>query len=409
MPSPLAANINDGILIDMSLFTGISYDPGSHVATIGTGHIWRNVYSHLEQYNVTVVGGRVLEVGVGGLILGCGLSYLSDLYGLACDNVVNYEVNAQFNLNTIGPVLTRDQVVLANGSIVDANATFNTDLWWALKGGGNNFGVVTAFSLSTHPIHEVWGGVKVYSYNNTPAVLSAMSQYQSEPNKDPYANLITQIYTTNSSIGVVLTMVYLKPEIAPAAFAPFYSIPTVLDTTKIQTFSQVMGGQSVPAIPRFDWFTTTFQPSNSLYQHLNNIITTAPELKTLISVTAGALALAFQPISASVVHAGNARGGNALGLQPVNQTWFALDTSHFSPADDAVAHNATRGIHERIETLTRSNGSYLPYLFMNDASYDQDVLAHYGAANLRRLRDVRAKYDPDLVFQKLVPGGFKLG
>lgn len=196
-----------------------------------------------------------------------GLSYLSDLYGLACDNVVNYEVNAQFNLNTIGPVLTRDQVVLANGSIVDANATFNTDLWWALKGGGNNFGmnsfsetvlevvncsagVVTAFSLSTHPIHEVWGGVKVYSYNNTPAVLSAMSQYQSEPNKDPYANLITQIYTTNSSIGVVLTMVYLKPEIAPAAFAPFYSIPTVLDTTKIQTFSQVMGGQSVPAIPR---------------------------------------------------------------------------------------------------------------------------------------------------------------
>ncbi len=71
MPSPLAANINDGILIDMSLFTGISYDPRSHVATIGTGQIWRNVYSHLEQYNVTVVGGRVLEVGVGGLILGC--------------------------------------------------------------------------------------------------------------------------------------------------------------------------------------------------------------------------------------------------------------------------------------------------------------------------------------------------
>ena len=109
---------------------------------------------------------------------------------------------------------------------------------------------MTAFSLSTHPIHEVWGGVKIYSYNNTPAVLSAMSQYQSEPNKDPYANLITQVFTTNSSIGVVLTMVYLKPEVAPSAFKPFYSIPTVLDTTKIQTFSQVMGGQSVPAIPR---------------------------------------------------------------------------------------------------------------------------------------------------------------
>ncbi len=74
-----------------------------------------------------------------------GLSYLSDLYGLACDNVVNYEVNAQFNFDTIGLVLTRDQVVLANGSILNANATFNTDLWWALKGGGNNFGMDSSF------------------------------------------------------------------------------------------------------------------------------------------------------------------------------------------------------------------------------------------------------------------------
>ena len=75
-----------------------------------------------------------------------GLSYLSDLYGLACDNVVNYEVNGLFNLGTIGFVLTRDQVVLANGSIVNANANFNTDLWWALKGGGNNFGMDSSFS-----------------------------------------------------------------------------------------------------------------------------------------------------------------------------------------------------------------------------------------------------------------------
>lgn len=74
-----------------------------------------------------------------------GLSYLSDLYGLACDNVVNYEVNAQFNLDTIGLVLTRDQVVLANGSMVNANSTFNPDLWWALKGGGNNFGTDSSF------------------------------------------------------------------------------------------------------------------------------------------------------------------------------------------------------------------------------------------------------------------------
>lgn len=111
-------------------------------------------------------------------------------------------------------------------------------------------GIVTSFTLSTHPIHEVWGGVKIYTLDQTPAVLHAMSQYQSNPNKDPYANLITQIFTTNATIGIVLTMVYLKPEVSPPAFKPFYAIPTINDTTKLQTLTQLMGGQNVPPIPR---------------------------------------------------------------------------------------------------------------------------------------------------------------
>ncbi|KAL8695588.1 MAG: hypothetical protein Q9224_003321 [Gallowayella concinna] len=106
----------------MSLFKGVQYDAANSVAKVGAGQRWGDVYKQLDAYNVTVVGGRVLDVGVGGLILGCGLSYLSDLHGLACDNVVNFEV------------------VLANGSVVDANVKSNPELWWALKGGGNNFG-----------------------------------------------------------------------------------------------------------------------------------------------------------------------------------------------------------------------------------------------------------------------------
>lgn len=111
-------------------------------------------------------------------------------------------------------------------------------------------GIVTSFTLSTHPIHEVWGGVKIYSLNQTLDVLHAMSEYQSNPNKDPYANIFTQVFTTNSTIGVVLTLVYLKPTVAPPAFKPFYSIPTINDTTKLQTLTQLMGGQNVPPIPR---------------------------------------------------------------------------------------------------------------------------------------------------------------
>jgi FAD/FMN-containing dehydrogenase len=92
-PSPFAANTDDGVLIDTSLLSIKEYNAKDQTVKIGTGLKWGDVYSYLDQYQVTVVGGRVLDVGVGGLILGSGLSYLSDLYGMACDNVVNFEVS----------------------------------------------------------------------------------------------------------------------------------------------------------------------------------------------------------------------------------------------------------------------------------------------------------------------------
>jgi FAD/FMN-containing dehydrogenase len=123
LPSPMGANTNDGVLIDLSALNAKIYDAKSSTVKIGAGQRWGDVYGYLNQWRVTVVGGRILDVGVGGLILGSGLSYLSDLYGMACDNVVNFEV------------------VIADGSLVNANATSNKGLYKALKGGANNFGM----------------------------------------------------------------------------------------------------------------------------------------------------------------------------------------------------------------------------------------------------------------------------
>ena len=77
-----------------------------------------------------------------------------------------------------------------------------------------------------------------------------MAQYQTQSNKDPYANLIMQAFITDTSIGTFINMVYLKPEVSPAAFSPFYSIPTVNDTTKLQTLTEFISGQIVPSVPR---------------------------------------------------------------------------------------------------------------------------------------------------------------
>lgn len=125
-------------------------------------------------------------------------------------------------------------------------------------------------------------------------------------------------------------------------------------------------------------------------------------------MTSGTLALGIQPISSSAVKQGQAHGNNALGLETVNQTWFVLDTGWNSAKDDTMAHDATRQLSEDIKAAATNRDLHLPYIFMNDASHDQAVIAGYGQDNIERLQEVQRNYDPDLVFQKLVPGGFKL-
>ncbi|KAL8688714.1 MAG: hypothetical protein Q9218_005448 [Villophora microphyllina] len=228
------------------------------------------------------------------------------------------------NRHSITPTIltAREGLALVNGTSVSAAAA--AERYWHRSGDC----IVTSFTLSTYPNPDVWGGTKSYALDQLPALFSAMSEYQNDHYKDPYANVDMQAFTTNATVGVFLNFVYFKPEVFPSVYSPFYSIPTVSDNTKLQTYTQMLSGQLVPSLPRFDWYATTFRPSNSTYPQIESIVTTSPEVKTIASLKSGTFGLALQPISASAVHAGNRRGGNALGLQANPQTWFALDTAH---------------------------------------------------------------------------------
>lgn len=109
---------------------------------------------------------------------------------------------------------------------------------------------MTSFTLRTYPIYDVWGGVKFYSNDQIPALYKALAEYQAQPKKDLYANLMLQPFGTNQSLGAMVSMVYLKPEESPVVFKPFYDIPTVGDTTMLQTLNRMMSGQVVPGLPR---------------------------------------------------------------------------------------------------------------------------------------------------------------
>lgn len=218
-----------------------------------------------------------------------------------------------------------------------------------------------------------------------------------------------QSAVTNDTIGTLLNIVYLDPVVAPEAFAPFHNISTTFDTTAIQSLSKFMSGAVLPAIPRWDFHTTSFQPSKEVYDEIYKIITNPEELASLKNLTAGSIVLGFQPISAAVAAHGVERGGNALGLNPVSQTWMVSDTAWWNKADTKAAVNVPASIFGKIDVATKSLGKYEDYLFMNDAGRGQPVIASYGAENVAKLKAVQAKYDPNLVFQKLVTGGYKLG
>ncbi|KAI0114287.1 FAD-binding domain-containing protein [Hypoxylon sp. NC0597] len=386
--NPFDANIDGGVLIALDKLNQVTYDAATGHALLGPGARWDAVYSALDPYNVTVVGGRVMNVGVGGLILGSGLSYLSDLYGLACDNVVGSEV------------------VLADGSIVEATVEDHSDLYWALKGGTNNFGIVTRFKLSTYPIKQIWGGVQMYSLDQLPDVLQAYYEYQTTPHKDPYANLIVNLFPTNGS--VLLTLVYLKPVERPEAYKPFYSLSPTFEQTGFMTLHELMGSFPSTTIPRWTGYAESFEPNSELFAQISNVFLTAPELASISALQAGTLVVAVQPISESAILAGQARGSNALGLRPVNQTWFSVNAGWWNADDDATATAAVESLHAKILALAGDADVGLEYVFMNDANAKQQVLASYGEENVQRLRAVQRVYDPHLVFQKLVPGGQKI-
>ncbi|RPA97002.1 FAD-binding domain-containing protein [Choiromyces venosus 120613-1] len=357
------SNIEGGVLIDLSRINEITYNPLSTNVVVGTGNRWGAVYSALEAHGRTAVGGRVSPVGVGGFLLGGGLSHVSNEYGLGCDNVVDYEV------------------VLANGTIVNANTNSHSELYWALKGGTSNFGVITRFTLKTVPMSKIWGGVITYNATQAEAVIDAIYTYQTEHISDLKSAISVQFIL---GAGVVLvTLMYAQSiSSSPVAFAPFDSLP-------------------------YNFYTTTVDMHKDMYQDILSIATDTSE--KIAKYQGAALIFVAQTISPTMTAGSAKTGGNALGLpQNTNMMWVNFAAAWELPADDdAVAKACKYGI-QKISRTARAKGLSRDYLFMNDAGEDQDVLGSYGSENRAGLRKVAREVDPEGVFQILETGGFKL-
>jgi hypothetical protein len=243
-----AANIDGGVTIDLQGLNTIQVSNDTSTASVGPGARWGEVYREVEQFSRVVAGGRVGTVGVGGLTLGGGISSFSPRYGWTCDTVKNFEV------------------VLANGTVTNANERENPDLLHALRGGSNNFGVVTCIDFNIYEQGNLWGGNVNYDIDTIPQQLIATSDLVSALDYDEHASLVqSYAYSNPGGYSMGNTLHYTKAVGFPDAFKPFTDIPHSSDTLRIANLSSFAdeGAAGNPSGLRYVTSSTiTMKPSD---------------------------------------------------------------------------------------------------------------------------------------------------
>ncbi|UKZ60585.1 uncharacterized protein TrAtP1_001860 [Trichoderma atroviride] len=365
-------------------------DDKSSVA-VGAGAVWSDVYGYLGGFNLAAAGGRNGGVGVGGLLLGGGISHFSPRVGWASDGVVEFEV------------------VLANGTLATVSATSHPDLYRALKGGGNNFGVVTRYELATFAQGNMSVNTISYDVSQVGAVFDAFTDIAASPNFDPYVSLQADLLFSSAAKAWSVTgsASYTKPVLHPEVFSGLEAVPSISNTSEITAVAALAAENPTPPL---NWLfaTITFGTSSEamlgIFNALNQSI---HDFNPAGGIT---WSFAFEPLPSVMLSHSAATGGNVLGLEPKDGNGVILLISALWPnsSSNDVIYRKGRDAFTAVKTVAEQKGVLRKFEYLNYAGPHQSPLASYGVDNLNFLRQVSRKYDPTGVFQSKVPGGFKL-
>ncbi|CAA9959266.1 FAD binding domain containing protein [Pyrenophora teres f. maculata] len=386
------SSIEGGITIALEKLNEKTLSSDKNIASIGPGNIWGDVYPWIEQYGLEVPGGRISSVGVSGLTLGGGISHYANTRGWACDNVDSFEV------------------VTASGFIVTASATENSDLYWALRGGGNNFGIVTKFNMRTFVQGPMWGGQRAHTEDQWDKVYMAYYNYAINASKDTKQAQIVSFALQNGMKIAAEDLEYSDPTPWPPVFDEWKAIPAIFDQTAVanmSTLANTLGAGAPKGIQETYW-DRTFKVDKDIFKSFIGIFF---DMLPAIEDAAGILpVLSFQAITVPAMQQMQQNGGNALGLNPDDGPIFIANLAIMwtNVADNTRIMSFSNTLYERLVEEAAKKDLNADYIYMNYASPYQDVIGSYGAANKQKLKDIASKYDPTGVFQKLQPGYFKL-
>jgi len=368
---------DDAVVIDLMRMRGVRVDPAARRARVEGGAVWGDLNAAAHAFGLATTGGIISTTGVGGLTLGGGIGYLARGCGLSCDNLVSADV------------------VTADGRFLTTSERENEDLFWALRGGGGNFGVVTSLEFQLHPIKDIYGGVMFFELKDAANLLRFYRDYIATASEQMGAFPAFQIapplpFIPENRHGepfVAMIACWAGPlDEGEKAFKPFHDIAPVV--------AEMVGPMPYPALnSAFDGLV----PAGLQHYWKANFVKELTDAAIAAHVEHGP----GLPAVNSTVHIYPING--ACHRVGADDTAFGHRDATFAtviagmwpdPAQNPSAIKWVRGYSDA--TAPHSDaGGYINFMSEDDQNR---VEANYGAG-YGRLADVKQKYDPGNVFR----------
>ncbi|HUK95520.1 MAG TPA: FAD-binding oxidoreductase [Gaiellaceae bacterium] len=359
-----------GVMIDLAELKRISVDSDAQTATAEGGVLWSELNEAAAEHGLAVTGGAISSTGIAGFTLGGGLGWLMAKHGLAADNLLAVEL------------------VTADGEILEVDAESYPDLFWALRGGGGNFGVATSFTYQLHPLATVVGGLIAHPIEAGPDMLRFYRDAIAGASDDltVFAGLVHAPDGSGMKLAAMVVFHTGAPEEAERDLEPFktWGSPLMVE----------VGPMPYPVM---NTILDAAYPPGALNYWLSSFITGLSD--ELIDITAERFAIVPSPMTVILFehfHGAVTRVGVTDTAVPHrNEGWnLLLPSQWIDPAD------TEKNIAWARETFAAlkphfGGGRWLNYL--GDDQADDAIRAAYGP-NYDRLVEVKRKYDPENVF-----------
>jgi FAD/FMN-containing dehydrogenase len=358
-----------GLVIDLSPMKAIRVDPGARTARAQAGAKWIDFDHETQAFGLATTGGTVSDTGIAGLTLGGGLGWLSSKYGLAVDNLISADV------------------VTADGRFLTASATENQDLFWGLRGGSGNFGVITSFQYRLHPVGPtILGGMAVHPLSKAKDVLRFYRDFSTTA-PDELTIYAALLNPPDSDTVVALICCYCGPlDKGEQVIRPLKSFgPPVQD---------MLG--PIPYVAQQRIFDAGF-PAGSYYYSKADFLAdlTDEAIEVFAEYAATKPSTLSGVLFQTVCGAASRVASDAMAFRHRAFPYAPLIVSQWLDAADS---------EQNVGWARDFWGALQPFagggVYVNDLDHDDDdrVRAAYGA-NYERLGALKKKYDPDNFFR----------